>query len=219
MLLSEEMEMPSTPQLPASRILKEELRKAAGKQNFLWEGSALTGAWAVESFYTANLVPPIVPQQPTKVSPAPPVTHADAWGTGGRSSTNAGQHTGRRGGEGAHPCFPSVAPECLSQERPLMSRTDHASSECGWHEASEEGPRNLHSKCVFQTILQVGLGESLLPEAPGFLQRSNRHGLTSQSSTVTFGPPRGPAPVWRLMLYSSRSHPDLPAGASPATDT
>ncbi|XP_040853530.1 structure-specific endonuclease subunit SLX4-like [Ochotona curzoniae] len=71
MLLSEEMEMPSTPQLPASRILKEELRKAAGKQNSLWEGSALTGAWAVESFYTANLVPPIVPQQPTKEPPRP----------------------------------------------------------------------------------------------------------------------------------------------------
>ncbi|KAM8778109.1 structure-specific endonuclease subunit SLX4 [Rhynchonycteris naso] len=68
----EEAELPSTPPLPASRLLKEELEKASSclqpperKQNFLWEGSALTGACALESFYTASLVPPMVPQ-PTK---------------------------------------------------------------------------------------------------------------------------------------------------------
>ncbi|XP_029426004.1 structure-specific endonuclease subunit SLX4 isoform X2 [Nannospalax galili] len=72
-LLSEEMELSSTPPLPASRIFKEELEEATwrlqlpkGKQNFLWEGSALTGAWAEESFYTMGLVPPIMPRKPTK---------------------------------------------------------------------------------------------------------------------------------------------------------
>ncbi|XP_063082468.1 structure-specific endonuclease subunit SLX4 isoform X3 [Cavia porcellus] len=72
-LLLEEVELCSTPPLPASRILREKLEEAGwhlqlpeGKENFLWEGSALTGAWAMESFYTAGLVPPIVPQQPTK---------------------------------------------------------------------------------------------------------------------------------------------------------
>ncbi|KAM5131253.1 structure-specific endonuclease subunit SLX4 isoform 3-T4 [Callospermophilus lateralis] len=72
-LLSEEVELSSTPPLPASRIFKEEWEEAGwhlqlpeGKRNFLWEGSALTGAWAVESFYTMGLVPPIVPQQPAK---------------------------------------------------------------------------------------------------------------------------------------------------------
>lgn len=83
-LLAEEAELPSTPPLPPSRILKEELEKARqrlpppeGKQNFLWEGSALTGAWAPESFYTASLVPPVVPQPPpkglTQASTLPPV--------------------------------------------------------------------------------------------------------------------------------------------------
>ncbi|XP_048189246.1 structure-specific endonuclease subunit SLX4 isoform X2 [Perognathus longimembris pacificus] len=73
-LLAEEMELSTTPPLPASRILKkEELEKAGwylqlpeGKQNFLWEGSALTGALAAESFYTADLIPLIVPQKPTE---------------------------------------------------------------------------------------------------------------------------------------------------------
>uniref|UniRef100_I3MBM1 Structure-specific endonuclease subunit SLX4 n=1 Tax=Ictidomys tridecemlineatus TaxID=43179 RepID=I3MBM1_ICTTR len=72
-LLSEEVELSSTPPLPASRIFKEEWEEAGwrlqlpeGKRNFLWEGSALTGSWAVESFYTMGLVPPIVPQQPAK---------------------------------------------------------------------------------------------------------------------------------------------------------
>ncbi|XP_012921093.1 structure-specific endonuclease subunit SLX4 isoform X2 [Heterocephalus glaber] len=72
-LLSEEIELSSTPPLPASRILREKLKEAGwclqlpeGKENFLWEGSALTGTWAMECFYTETLVPPIVLQQPTK---------------------------------------------------------------------------------------------------------------------------------------------------------
>ncbi|XP_017359969.1 structure-specific endonuclease subunit SLX4 [Cebus imitator] len=73
LLLSEEVELSSTPPLPTSRILKKWREKAGwclpppeGKQSFLWEGSALTGAWAVEAFYTASLVPPIVPQRPAQ---------------------------------------------------------------------------------------------------------------------------------------------------------
>ncbi|XP_045849493.1 structure-specific endonuclease subunit SLX4 [Meles meles] len=72
-LFAEEMELASTPPLPASRILKGEREKAGRhprppgeKQNFLWEGSALTGAWVLEDFYAASLVPPMVPQRPTK---------------------------------------------------------------------------------------------------------------------------------------------------------
>lgn len=82
LFVEEEVELSSTPPLPASRLLKEELEKAngclqppEGKQNFLWEGSALTGAWAPESFYTASLVPPVAPQQSAKVCP-PLQTHA-----------------------------------------------------------------------------------------------------------------------------------------------
>ena len=73
-LLSEEVELSSTPPLPASRIREEELargsqalRPPGGTQNLLWEASALTGAGALESFYTASLVPPLVPQRPAKV--------------------------------------------------------------------------------------------------------------------------------------------------------
>ncbi|KAM6166325.1 structure-specific endonuclease subunit SLX4 [Erethizon dorsatum] len=91
-LLSEEVELSSTPPLPASRILREKLEEAGwrlqlpeGKGNFLWEGSALTGAWVMESFYTAGLVPPIVPQQPTKgltqepkLTQSPPAVHSSS---------------------------------------------------------------------------------------------------------------------------------------------
>ncbi|XP_036052599.1 structure-specific endonuclease subunit SLX4, partial [Onychomys torridus] len=72
-LLSEEVELSSTPPLPASRILKEELEHAGwhlqlpeGKRNVLWECSTLTGAWAEEAFYTAGLVPPIMSLRPPK---------------------------------------------------------------------------------------------------------------------------------------------------------
>ncbi|ELW72125.1 Structure-specific endonuclease subunit SLX4 [Tupaia chinensis] len=73
LLLSEGAEMPHTPPLPASGIVKEEVGQAGwrlprpeGKQNPLWEGSALTAAWAPESFYSASLVPPIMPWRPAK---------------------------------------------------------------------------------------------------------------------------------------------------------
>lgn len=80
-LLAEEIELSCTPPLPASKIFKEELEHAGwrvqlpeGKRNFLWELSALTRAWAKESFYTVGLLPPVVSQCPTKVNPAPPST-------------------------------------------------------------------------------------------------------------------------------------------------
>ncbi|XP_035303977.1 structure-specific endonuclease subunit SLX4, partial [Cricetulus griseus] len=83
-LLSEEVELSCTPPLPASRIFQEELEHAGwrlqlpeGKRNFLWQRSALTGALAEESFYTASLVPLIVSQRPPKVSSAPPNAHLD----------------------------------------------------------------------------------------------------------------------------------------------
>ncbi|KAK2097434.1 5'-flap endonuclease [Saguinus oedipus] len=87
LLLSEEVELSSTPPLPTSRIFKEGREKAGwclpppeGKQSFLWEGSALTGAWAAEAFYTANLVPPLVPQRPAQVSPSPQAYATGFWG-------------------------------------------------------------------------------------------------------------------------------------------
>lgn len=113
-LLAEEAELPSTPPLPPSRILKEELEKARqrlpppeGKQNFLWEGSALTGAWAPESFYTASLVPPVVPQPPPKVRPPLWAHTGELWAAAGSSGVAAGcQQPGReaaQGGEGGQP--------------------------------------------------------------------------------------------------------------------
>uniref|UniRef100_A0A8C3W0D3 Structure-specific endonuclease subunit SLX4 n=1 Tax=Catagonus wagneri TaxID=51154 RepID=A0A8C3W0D3_9CETA len=72
-LLAEEAEWASTPPLPASRILKEGLEEGScclrphgRKQNSLWEGSALTGAWALESFYAESLVPSMAPRRPTE---------------------------------------------------------------------------------------------------------------------------------------------------------
>lgn len=94
-LFAEEMELACTPPLPASRILKEELGKAGWclqpsgrKQNFLWEGSALTGAWALEAFYTASLVPPMVPQRPTKVC----LPSGHTGGSGERPAAPGRQH-------------------------------------------------------------------------------------------------------------------------------
>ncbi|XP_042636729.1 structure-specific endonuclease subunit SLX4 [Orycteropus afer afer] len=73
-LFAEEVgDLPSTPPLPASRILKKESEEAGwqlqlpeGRRNLLWEGSALAGSWASEAFYTASLVPPIVPRRPAQ---------------------------------------------------------------------------------------------------------------------------------------------------------
>ncbi|NWI26192.1 SLX4 endonuclease, partial [Sula dactylatra] len=73
MLLAEEVEFPPTPQLPTSRILEDESRKATwllplskAKECFLWNISALTGPCDPESFYTAGLTPPIVPWKPVQ---------------------------------------------------------------------------------------------------------------------------------------------------------
>ncbi|XP_003928518.3 structure-specific endonuclease subunit SLX4 isoform X2 [Saimiri boliviensis] len=96
LLLSEEVELSSTPPLPTSRILKKGREKAGwrlpppeGKQSFLWEGSALTGAWAVEAFYTASLVPPLVPQRPAQrltQEPMPPLVPPEQSELGMRRS-------------------------------------------------------------------------------------------------------------------------------------
>ncbi|XP_050823989.1 structure-specific endonuclease subunit SLX4 isoform X3 [Gopherus flavomarginatus] len=74
MLLTEEVEFPSTPPLPASRILEEEPRKAAwllslpkDQHCILWEYSTLTGPCVPESFYAAGLTPPILPWKPVQL--------------------------------------------------------------------------------------------------------------------------------------------------------
>ncbi|XP_074742400.1 structure-specific endonuclease subunit SLX4 isoform X3 [Strix uralensis] len=73
MLLAEEVEFPPTPSLPTSRILEDESGKATWllplsktKECFLWNISALTGPYDLESFYTAALTPPIVPWKPVQ---------------------------------------------------------------------------------------------------------------------------------------------------------
>ncbi|XP_048722768.2 structure-specific endonuclease subunit SLX4 isoform X4 [Caretta caretta] len=73
MLLTEEVEFPSTPPLPASRILEEEPRKAAWllslpkeQRCILWEYSTLTGPCVPESFYAVGLTPPILPWKPVQ---------------------------------------------------------------------------------------------------------------------------------------------------------
>ncbi|XP_045141887.1 structure-specific endonuclease subunit SLX4 isoform X2 [Echinops telfairi] len=87
LLAEEDVPLPSTPPLPTSRILEKEAEHASwrlslpvGRQNFLWEGSALMGSWALEAFYTTSLVPPIVPWQPTqelKTEPMSPLRLPD----------------------------------------------------------------------------------------------------------------------------------------------
>ncbi|XP_068962730.1 structure-specific endonuclease subunit SLX4 [Petaurus breviceps papuanus] len=79
-LLTEELELSSTPPLPLSKILKEEMGKAhwcllqpEEKQGILWKGSSLTGAWPLESFYAKGLDPLILPWKPMKNSGKGPV--------------------------------------------------------------------------------------------------------------------------------------------------
>ncbi|XP_038275258.1 structure-specific endonuclease subunit SLX4 isoform X2 [Dermochelys coriacea] len=74
MLLTEEVEFPSTPLLPASRILEEEPGKAAwllslpkDQRCILWEYSTLTGPCVPESFYAVGLTPPILPWKPVQL--------------------------------------------------------------------------------------------------------------------------------------------------------
>ncbi|PKU33408.1 structure-specific endonuclease subunit hypothetical protein [Limosa lapponica baueri] len=73
MLLAEEVEFPPTPRLPTSRILEDQSGKATwllplskSRECFLWNISALTGPYDLESFYTAELTPPIVPWKPVQ---------------------------------------------------------------------------------------------------------------------------------------------------------
>ncbi|XP_004474394.1 structure-specific endonuclease subunit SLX4 [Dasypus novemcinctus] len=103
-LFAEKMEWSSTPPLPMSRISKEKLEMAGWRlqlpemKNVLWEGSALTGAWASASFYTASLVPPIVPlraaqgvtEEPTGPSVPPEQPNPDAQTPLALSSPPAG---------------------------------------------------------------------------------------------------------------------------------
>lgn len=88
-LLAEEeeaAECASTPPLPASRLLRRleegsgRLRPPGRRQNFLWEGSALTGAWALESFYTESLVPTLVPPRPAEVRSRLALTRSPSGG-------------------------------------------------------------------------------------------------------------------------------------------
>ncbi|XP_067407233.1 structure-specific endonuclease subunit SLX4 isoform X2 [Emydura macquarii macquarii] len=73
MLLTEEVEFPSTPPLPASRILEDEPGKAAwllslpkDQRCILWEYSTLTVPCVPESFYAMGLTPPILPWKPVQ---------------------------------------------------------------------------------------------------------------------------------------------------------
>ncbi|XP_050823990.1 structure-specific endonuclease subunit SLX4 isoform X4 [Gopherus flavomarginatus] len=84
MLLTEEVEFPSTPPLPASRILEEEPRKAAwllslpkDQHCILWEYSTLTGPCVPESFYAAGLTPPILPWKPVQSGTILPSARSD----------------------------------------------------------------------------------------------------------------------------------------------
>lgn len=172
-LLSEEVEPSSTPPLPTSRILEEELargsralRPPGRAQNLLWEASALTGARALESFYTASLVPPLVPQWPAKVCSLP-VGQVGSRGEGGGS----GCSTKRRGEEaGCHGVESSVL--SLQQPDGSHSRNREAhrflsvkileSSECrvpgpapDWYNLPVMGPRNKTGLCT-------GIGTHLL---------------------------------------------------------
>ncbi|XP_044513931.1 structure-specific endonuclease subunit SLX4 [Gracilinanus agilis] len=79
-LLTEELVLSSTPPLPLSKILKEEMGKAhwclpqpEEKQGILWKGSSLTEVWPQESFYATGLNPCILPWKPMKTSVKEPI--------------------------------------------------------------------------------------------------------------------------------------------------
>ncbi|XP_065414775.1 structure-specific endonuclease subunit SLX4 isoform X7 [Chrysemys picta bellii] len=84
MLLTEEVEFPSTPPLPASRILEEEPGKAPwllslpkDQRCILWEYSTLTGPCVPESFYAVGLTPPILPWKPVQSGTILPSVRSD----------------------------------------------------------------------------------------------------------------------------------------------
>nr|XP_006130668.1 structure-specific endonuclease subunit SLX4 [Pelodiscus sinensis] len=73
MLLTEEVAFPSTPPLPASRILEDGPGKTAwllslpkDQRSTLWECSTLTGPCVPESFYAVGLTPHILPWKPVQ---------------------------------------------------------------------------------------------------------------------------------------------------------
>ncbi|XP_037363989.1 LOW QUALITY PROTEIN: structure-specific endonuclease subunit SLX4 [Talpa occidentalis] len=120
-LLAEEAELASTPPLPAGGRLKEELERAswclrppAGKQHSLWEGSALTQAWALDSFYTASLVPPLVLQRPTKVLTQEPAGPPEQPGLG--SGTSPAPHSTCP----AWPGPPTLSPSASQREHQAL---------------------------------------------------------------------------------------------------
>nr|XP_048722766.1 structure-specific endonuclease subunit SLX4 isoform X2 [Caretta caretta] len=93
MLLTEEVEFPSTPPLPASRILEEEPRKAAWllslpkeQRCILWEYSTLTGPCIPESFYAVGLTPPILPWKPVQLQTSSNHPDPASLGLGNRTS-------------------------------------------------------------------------------------------------------------------------------------
>ncbi|XP_073218854.1 structure-specific endonuclease subunit SLX4 isoform X2 [Lepidochelys kempii] len=93
MLLTEEVEFPSTPPLPASRILEEEPRKAAWllslpkeQRCILWEYSTLTGPCVPESFYAVGLTPPILPWKPVQLQTSSNHPDPASLGLGNRTS-------------------------------------------------------------------------------------------------------------------------------------
>uniref|UniRef100_A0A8D1R8A2 Structure-specific endonuclease subunit SLX4 n=1 Tax=Sus scrofa TaxID=9823 RepID=A0A8D1R8A2_PIG len=117
-LLAEEeeaAECASTPPLPASRLLRRleegsgRLRPPGRRQNFLWEGSALTGAWALESFYTESLVPTLVPPRPAELAQEPtlPPVLPDPPEPGPR--TPPAVHSARPGGHSPSDPAPSAS--------------------------------------------------------------------------------------------------------------
>ena len=160
-LFAEEMELSSTPPLPASRILQGELEKAGqslqppgGKKNFLWEGSALTGAWALEAFYTTSLVPPLVPQRSAPAEVCPPLwVHSGLWGEAGSQDSRMGhQQKVRKGRKDRKSGVPAVAclsvrqlmallgrmggplvPECILFPESLFEMQSRAPAPGGWH--------------------------------------------------------------------------------------
>eukprot|EP00062_Callorhinchus_milii_P009028 gi/632952374/ref/XP_007891816.1/ PREDICTED: structure-specific endonuclease subunit SLX4 isoform X1 [Callorhinchus milii] len=73
MLLSEQMDLASTPPLPASRFCEDGIlwqtwylpsNQDTTRQGSLWHCSALFGDWDSTLYYTSDLVPPIIPWKP-----------------------------------------------------------------------------------------------------------------------------------------------------------
>ncbi|KAM9125468.1 structure-specific endonuclease subunit SLX4 isoform 2-T3 [Pangshura tecta] len=104
MLLTEEVEFPSTPPLPASRILEEEPGKAAwllslpkDQHCVLWEYSTLTGPCVPEAFYAAGLTPPILPWKPVQLQTSNSHPDPASVGLGNRTTDDPhADHDGKQ---------------------------------------------------------------------------------------------------------------------------